>query len=106
MRYPAVFRRLTLPACAFLGSLAALPAQTSPAAKSSTSSPAPVKAQSVTPTATTASGEEAIVLSPFEIKEGLENEWDSKSTLLGNRTSQELVKVPVSVDVLTKGFMA
>ncbi|MBC8011510.1 MAG: hypothetical protein H7067_15605, partial [Burkholderiales bacterium] len=105
MRYPAVFRRLVLPACAFLGSLAALPAQTPPAAKSSTSSPAPVKAQSVTPTATTAPGEEAIVLSPFEIKEGLENEWDSKSTLLGNRTNQELVKVPVSVDVLTKGFM-
>ena len=48
---------------------------------------------------------EIISLSPFEIKEGAENEWDAKSTLLGNRTNQELVKVPVSVDVLTKSFM-
>jgi outer membrane receptor protein involved in Fe transport len=47
----------------------------------------------------------AIELSPFEITESSEDKWSSTSTLLGNRTGQELVKVPVTVDVLTRDFM-
>jgi len=49
---------------------------------------------------------EVIELSPFEIKEGSDDKWSASNTLLGNRTNQELVKVPVTVDVLTKDFMS
>jgi hypothetical protein len=67
-----------------------LPAQTAPAS-------APAAA---------AKSEETLVLSPFEIKESAEDKWNASSTLLGNRTNQELIKVPVTVDVMTKDFMA
>ena len=87
MRFSVYLLRLVFPTFSLIGALASLHAQTAPATRA------------------IAAGDEAIVLSPFEIKEGAENEWDAKSTLLGNRTNQELVKVPVSVDVLTKSFM-
>jgi len=48
---------------------------------------------------------EVIELSPFEITESVDDKWSATSTLLGNRTGQELVKVPVTVDVLTRDFM-
>ena len=46
-----------------------------------------------------------IELSPFETRENTEDKWNAASTLLGNRTDQELIKVPVTVDVLTRDFM-
>ena len=49
--------------------------------------------------------DEVIELSPFEISENADDNWNATSTLLGNRTNQELVKVPVTVDVLTANFM-
>jgi hypothetical protein len=90
MRFTVSVRHLIRPAFSLISATVALHAQT-------TTTTAPAK--------TTSNGDEVIALSPFEIKEGAENEWDAKSTLLGNRTNQELVKVPVSVDVLTKSFM-
>ena len=48
---------------------------------------------------------EIVELSPFEITESVDDKWSATSTLLGNRTGQELVKVPVTVDVLTRDFM-
>ena len=48
---------------------------------------------------------EVVELSPFEITESVDDKWSATSTLLGNRTGQELVKVPVTVDVLTRDFM-
>ena len=59
-----------------------------------------------TPTPVVEKSGEVIELSPFEIKEGAEDKWSASNTLLGNRTNQELVKVPVTVDVLTKDFMS
>ena len=54
----------------------------------------------------TAGGKEDVVqLSPFEINEEAEDKWNASSTLLGNRTNQELIKVPVTIDVLTRDFM-
>lgn len=58
------------------------------------------------PTTTTASSAEVVELSPFEVKGAGEDKWNATNTLLGNRTNQELVKVPVTVDVLTSEFMA
>jgi len=63
-------------------------------------------AAQIAPAPAAAKTEEVIELSPFEIKDSGEEKWNAKNTLLGNRTSQELVKVPVSVDVLTKDFLS
>ena len=49
--------------------------------------------------------DEVLQLSPFEIRDNPDDTWNATSTLLGNRTNQELVKVPVTVDVLTADFM-
>jgi hypothetical protein len=55
--------------------------------------------------AASAKADEVLALSPFEIRESADDTWNATSTLLGNRTNQELVKVPVTVDVLTADFM-
>ena len=52
-----------------------------------------------------AAREDVLALSPFEVTESNEGKWQAASTLLGNRTNQELIKVPVTVDVLTADFM-
>ena len=49
---------------------------------------------------------EVVELSPFEVKGTAGDKWTATNTLLGNRTNQELVKVPVTVDVLTSEFLA
>ena len=59
-----------------------------------------------TPTTTPASSAEVVELSPFEVKGAGEDKWSASNTLLGNRTNQELVKVPVTVDVLTNEFLS
>jgi outer membrane receptor protein involved in Fe transport len=59
-----------------------------------------------TPTTTPSSSAEVVELSPFEVKGTGEDKWSASNTLLGNRTSQELVKVPVTVDVLTNEFLS
>lgn len=46
-----------------------------------------------------------IDLTPFEVKENGEDKWNASSTLLGNRTNQELINLPVSVEVMTRDFM-
>ncbi len=85
--------RVSLPSLALstvlclIGFVSALRAQTAP-------TPAPAKSEDV------------IELSPFEIKENSRDKWNADSTLLGNRTSQSLINVPATVDVLTKEFMA
>jgi hypothetical protein len=67
---------------------------------------ATLQAQSVPgPAAGAASADEVLQLSPFEIREAAEDKWSASSTLLGNRTNQELVRVPATVDVLTRDFM-
>ncbi len=47
-----------------------------------------------------------VQLSPFEIKETISEQWQAATTLLGNRTAQDLLRIPVTVDILTKDFMA
>jgi outer membrane receptor protein involved in Fe transport len=68
---------------------------------------APLTAQTApTPTTTPSNSAEVVELSPFQVKGDGEDKWSASNTLLGNRTSQELVKVPVSVDVLTSEFLS
>jgi len=66
-----------------------------------------VTAQSAPPSASPlpAQPDEAVELSPFEVRSNRDDKWNASSTLLGNRTNQELVKVPASVEVLTADFM-
>ena len=55
----------------------------------------PLTAQSQpTPTTPPPNASEVVELSPFEVKGVAEDKWSASSTLLGNRTSQELVKCP------------
>jgi outer membrane receptor for ferric coprogen and ferric-rhodotorulic acid len=49
--------------------------------------------------------DDVLELSPFTVKASSEEGWNASSTLLGNRINQDLVKVPVTVDVLTKDFL-
>ena len=48
--------------------------------------------------------DDVLELSPFTVKASSEEGWSASSTLLGNRINQDLVKVPVTVDVLTRDF--
>jgi hypothetical protein len=50
--------------------------------------------------------EDVVELSPFEIHESADDKWRADTTLLGNRTNQDITKVPASVEVLTKDFLA
>ncbi len=87
--------RLLLVFAPVLGHLALLPsarAQTTPVPK--------------TVAAAKSDDQTVIELSPFEIRENADDKWNASSTLLGNRTNQELLKVPVTVDVMTRDFMA
>ncbi len=84
-------RRLPPLALLLVGLAPAVLAQTAPASSSATV--APTKKDDV------------VELSVFEVKDTNENSWNAATTLLGNRTAQELVKVPATVDVLTKEFM-
>lgn len=63
---------------------------------------AAVAAQAPTPPATT---EEVIALSPFTVSDTDDKSWQATTTLIGSRTNQELIKVPVNVDVITSEFM-
>ncbi|MBC7369468.1 MAG: hypothetical protein H7343_22090, partial [Undibacterium sp.] len=68
---------------------------------------APLTAQTApTPTTPPSNSADVVELSPFEVKGAAEDKWTATNTLLGNRTNQELVKVPVTVDVLTSEFLA
>lgn len=67
----------------------------------------PLTAQTAPTTATASSNSPDVVeLSPFEVKGASDDKWTATNTLLGNRTNQELVKVPVTVDVLTSEFLS
>jgi outer membrane receptor protein involved in Fe transport len=57
------------------------------------------------PATTPAQPEDVLELSPFMVKESNDEGWNAASTLLGSRINQDLVKVPVTVDVLTKDFL-
>src|ERR671919_791743 len=63
----------------------------------------------VTPpaTATTSAptAEEVVSLSPFTVTDVDDKSWQATTTLIGSRTNQELIKVPVNVDVITSEFM-
>src|SRR5258708_7286882 len=47
---------------------------------------------------------EVVELSPFRVSSS-DGSWTATTTLIGNRTQQELAKVPAAVDVLTAEFM-
>jgi len=51
------------------------------------------------------SDEETITLSPFVIETEQDIGWIATSTLIGNRTNELLVNVPISVDAITTEFM-
>jgi len=52
-----------------------------------------------------APAEEVITLSPFTVADSDDKSWQATTTLIGSRTNQELLKVPVNVDVITSEFM-
>jgi len=52
-----------------------------------------------------AAAEQAIELSPFVISSDQDTGWQATSTLVGNRTNEELRNVPMSIDALTSEFM-
>lgn len=76
-------------ACAGLGVVAAHAQVTPPASSASRSS----------------SSDEVIALSPFTVSDTDDKSWQATTTLIGSRTNQELIKVPVNVDVITSEFM-
>ncbi|MDP3073684.1 MAG: TonB-dependent receptor plug domain-containing protein [Opitutaceae bacterium] len=49
--------------------------------------------------------EEVVALSPFTVSDTDDKSWQATTTLIGSRTNQELIKVPVNVDVITAEFM-
>ncbi|MEY3609248.1 MAG: hypothetical protein RLZZ447_2036 [Verrucomicrobiota bacterium] len=49
--------------------------------------------------------EEVVTLSPFTVADSDDKSWQATTTLIGSRTNQELLKVPVNVDVITSEFM-
>ncbi len=55
--------------------------------------------------ATPPSPEEVVALSPFTVSDTDDKSWQATTTLIGSRTNQELIKVPVNVDVITAEFM-
>ncbi len=54
---------------------------------------------------TTTSLSDVVKLSPFEVKDTNENPWNVTSALHGNRTNQDIVKLPATVDVLARDFL-
>ncbi|WP_414660178.1 TonB-dependent receptor plug domain-containing protein [Horticoccus sp. 23ND18S-11] len=52
-----------------------------------------------------AAADEVIALSPFTVSDADDKSWQATTTLIGSRTNQELIKVPVNVDVITSEFM-
>jgi hypothetical protein len=48
---------------------------------------------------------DVITLSPFTVSDTDDKSWQATTTLIGSRTNQELIKVPVNVDVITSEFM-
>jgi hypothetical protein len=52
-----------------------------------------------------APADEVITLSPFTVADSDDKSWQATTTLIGSRTNQELLKVPVNVDVITSEFM-
>lgn len=49
--------------------------------------------------------DEVVSLSPFTVSDTDDKSWQATTTLIGSRTNQELIKVPVNVDVITSEFM-
>ncbi len=80
------------PALAFLCLVTALPAQSVPA--------------STPPAATTATKEEAVVLSPFEVNSGNDKGYAASSALAGTRTNEKLANLPNSISVFTADLMS
>ncbi len=48
---------------------------------------------------------DVVSLSPFTVSDTDDKSWQATTTLIGSRTNQELIKVPVNVDVITSEFM-
>lgn len=55
--------------------------------------------------ATAQAADDVIALSPFTVSDTDDKSWQATTTLIGSRTNQELIKVPVNVDVITAEFM-
>src|SRR4051812_18290529 len=62
-----------------------------------------VFAQSASPA--TGNKDDAVALSPFVVASDRDMGWVASSTLLGTRTNEQLMNLPMSVDVLTADFM-
>ena len=48
---------------------------------------------------------EVVELSPFVVDTTRDTSWRAATTLIGSRTNQELVKLPMTVDAITSEFM-
>ena len=64
---------------------------------------AALDAQTAANPAVATKADEVVELSPFEVKDT--TDWNAPTTLLGNRMSQDLTKVPLTIDVLTRDFL-
>src|SRR6266496_1925630 len=49
--------------------------------------------------------ENPVELSPFVVATDRDTGWVASSTLLGNRSNEQILNLPLSVDVLTADFM-
>jgi outer membrane receptor protein involved in Fe transport len=85
----AAGRASALLLCAWL--LPALPAQNAPAAPALNAA---------------VSREEAVELSPFVVDSTRDTGWVASTTLVGTRTNEQLVNLPMTVDAITADFMA
>src|SRR5215212_607837 len=55
--------------------------------------------------ATTPQGNTLVELSPFVVSTERDNGWVASTSLIGTRTNEQLVNLPLSVDALTADFM-
>src|SRR4051812_13486374 len=64
-----------------------------------------LRAQSSATPAGDPSKEETVALSPFVVATQHDTGWVASSTLMGSRSNEQLINLPMSVDVLTSDFM-
>lgn len=67
--------------------------------------PLAIDAQVIDSTASVSAGDDVVQLSTFKVNAEQDTSWRATTTLIGNRTNQELSKVPVTVDAITSEFM-
>jgi outer membrane receptor protein involved in Fe transport len=65
----------------------------------------PLHAQAVAQPSVNPKEDETVSLSPFVVNTAQDTGWVASTTLMGNRSNEQLMNLPMSVDVLTADFM-